>query len=318
MPTRASDHTTQYFEMFGSRSIFHDGWKANCPVPGPSFAEAAERGRRFGQALTADDARGPRRERMGAVPTWTTTRPRHGTWRPTEPERLAEMIALWYDQAERVRRVPARVGGHQPTADRPPDDRGAARRTRLVPRRRSRVLRCIAAALQPPVQHHRRRRRSPTVARTGSSPPTGAATAATHSSCSTGGCTTSTTSSASTRFPRGRATTSSRPGDHELRYEFAPNRRTRPRRRPRLARQQPAAPSTAGSSRARALPYTTTNRMAPVGFSCGYAAFDSVDPGRLRRAVPVQRHDPSRHHRHLRATSIAHDEAELRSILAQQ
>jgi arylsulfatase len=36
-PTR---HHTQYFEMLGHRSLYHDGWRAVCPYPGPSFAEA--------------------------------------------------------------------------------------------------------------------------------------------------------------------------------------------------------------------------------------------------------------------------------------
>ena len=36
----ASRRTTQYFEMMGHRSIYHDGWRAVCPWPGPSFAEA--------------------------------------------------------------------------------------------------------------------------------------------------------------------------------------------------------------------------------------------------------------------------------------
>ncbi|MGE5763306.1 MAG: arylsulfatase [Mycobacterium leprae] len=36
-PTR---HHTQYFEMFGHRAIDHDGWRAVCPWPGSSFAEA--------------------------------------------------------------------------------------------------------------------------------------------------------------------------------------------------------------------------------------------------------------------------------------
>ena len=40
------DHHTQYFEMFGHRAIYHDGWRAVCPWPGPSFAEA---GVGFGQ-----------------------------------------------------------------------------------------------------------------------------------------------------------------------------------------------------------------------------------------------------------------------------
>ena len=38
-PTR---HRVQYFEMFGHRAIDHDGWRAVCPWPGPSFAEAGK------------------------------------------------------------------------------------------------------------------------------------------------------------------------------------------------------------------------------------------------------------------------------------
>ena len=39
-PAADSRRTTQYFEMMGHRSIYHDGWRAVCPWPGPSFAEA--------------------------------------------------------------------------------------------------------------------------------------------------------------------------------------------------------------------------------------------------------------------------------------
>ena len=35
-----SKHHTQYFEMFAHRAIYHDGWRAVCPFPGPSFTEA--------------------------------------------------------------------------------------------------------------------------------------------------------------------------------------------------------------------------------------------------------------------------------------
>jgi arylsulfatase A-like enzyme len=49
-----SKHHTQYFEMFGHRSLYHEGWKAVCPFPGPSFAEAAQKERYFGMPLTAD------------------------------------------------------------------------------------------------------------------------------------------------------------------------------------------------------------------------------------------------------------------------
>ncbi len=47
-PTR---HHTQYFEMMGHRSIYHDGWRAVCPWPGPSFTEA---GVGFGQPISSE------------------------------------------------------------------------------------------------------------------------------------------------------------------------------------------------------------------------------------------------------------------------
>lgn len=47
-PTR---HPTQYFEMMGHRSIYHNGWRAVCPWPGPSFAEA---GKGFGEAISKE------------------------------------------------------------------------------------------------------------------------------------------------------------------------------------------------------------------------------------------------------------------------
>jgi arylsulfatase A-like enzyme len=39
-PRAESKHHTQYFEMFGHRAIYHHGWRAVCPYPGPSFSEA--------------------------------------------------------------------------------------------------------------------------------------------------------------------------------------------------------------------------------------------------------------------------------------
>jgi len=39
--------------MFGHRAIYHDGWRAVCPFPGPSFVEAAEKNRFFGMPLTS-------------------------------------------------------------------------------------------------------------------------------------------------------------------------------------------------------------------------------------------------------------------------
>lgn len=44
-------HITQYFEMMGHRSIYHDGWRAVCPWPGTSFTEA---GLFFGAPIDKD------------------------------------------------------------------------------------------------------------------------------------------------------------------------------------------------------------------------------------------------------------------------
>ena len=49
--TAPSKHHTQYFEMIGHRAIYHDGWRAVCPWPGPSFAEAKQP---FGAPISAD------------------------------------------------------------------------------------------------------------------------------------------------------------------------------------------------------------------------------------------------------------------------
>jgi arylsulfatase A-like enzyme len=94
-PKAATRHRTQYFEMFGHRSIDHDGWRAVCPWPGPSFAEA---GLPFGAPISAD--------------TLTELDAKH--WElyhvdvdPTENSNVAEehrdiliaLIARWYVEA---------------------------------------------------------------------------------------------------------------------------------------------------------------------------------------------------------------------------
>ena len=43
-----SRRVTQYFEMLGHRSIYHDGWRAVCPWPGTSFSE----GQPFGTPIS--------------------------------------------------------------------------------------------------------------------------------------------------------------------------------------------------------------------------------------------------------------------------
>ncbi|MET9903368.1 arylsulfatase [Streptomyces sp. NPDC006446] len=50
-PTAPTRHRTQYFEMLGHRAIDHDGWRAVCPWPGPSFTEAR---RPFGTPISSE------------------------------------------------------------------------------------------------------------------------------------------------------------------------------------------------------------------------------------------------------------------------
>lgn len=91
-----SRHHTQYFEMFGHRSLYHDGWRAVCPLPGPSFAEA---GAGFGELeLTEEklrelDAKGW--ELYDLVNDFAETKNVADQHR----DKLIEMIALWYAEA---------------------------------------------------------------------------------------------------------------------------------------------------------------------------------------------------------------------------
>jgi arylsulfatase A-like enzyme len=112
--------TTQYSEMFGHRSIQHEGWKAVCPFPGPSLKEARDNGIVFG--LTEID--GPMLEQLDEH-AWElydlTIDPTEATnVAEVEGERLTAMIARWYDEAERYGVLPiagpslARMGTPRP------------------------------------------------------------------------------------------------------------------------------------------------------------------------------------------------------------
>ncbi|RKH10339.1 arylsulfatase [Corallococcus sp. CA047B] len=98
-----SHHHTQYFEMFSNRALYHDGWRAVCPFPGPSFTEAGEG---FGEStLTEDrlrelDAQGWELYRVSedASETKNVAQEHRG--------KLIEMIALWYAEAGRYQVLP--------------------------------------------------------------------------------------------------------------------------------------------------------------------------------------------------------------------
>jgi arylsulfatase A-like enzyme len=100
----ASKRVTQYFEMLGHRSIYHSGWRAVCPWPGPSFKEA---GKPFGMPISDEtlldlDAHGWELYHVDRdfaenhnVNVAAENRPR-----------LIEMIAQWYVEAGKYNVLP--------------------------------------------------------------------------------------------------------------------------------------------------------------------------------------------------------------------
>ena len=83
-PTRPSGTTTQYFEMFCNRGIYHEGWTAVTRHSTPW--------------VMATGAAGARRRRLGALRHQRPTGRRRTTSRPSMPEKLAELQALLLDR----------------------------------------------------------------------------------------------------------------------------------------------------------------------------------------------------------------------------
>jgi arylsulfatase len=98
-PTR---HRTQYYEMFGHRAIDHNGWRAVCPWPGPSFVEA---GKPFGTPISMtdlDDLDAHHWELYHVEEDVAETRDLAEEHR----SKLIEMIALWYVEAGKYNVLP--------------------------------------------------------------------------------------------------------------------------------------------------------------------------------------------------------------------
>ena len=108
-PGAPSLHRTQYFEMFGHRSLYHDGWRAVCPWPGSSFVES---GRRFGDPISYDqliqlDAHGW--ELYNLHDDFAET----SNLAEAERERLIAMIGMWYVEAGKYNVLPIDSRGTQ-------------------------------------------------------------------------------------------------------------------------------------------------------------------------------------------------------------
>jgi arylsulfatase len=128
-PEAASRRTTQYFEMMGHRSLYHDGWRAVCPWPGPSFKEA---GMGFGTPMTGDrltelDAKGWELYHVAEDVAETEN------LADAERGRLIAMIGLWYNEAGKYNVLPIDSRGVQRIAEERPQIAESRNRYTLYP-----------------------------------------------------------------------------------------------------------------------------------------------------------------------------------------
>jgi arylsulfatase len=91
--------------MFACRAIDHDGWRAVCGWPGPSYAQGAEKGRHLGDEITTEvlddlDANGWELFHIAEDPAEV-----HNL-ADQHPEKLHEMIARWYVEAGKYQVMP--------------------------------------------------------------------------------------------------------------------------------------------------------------------------------------------------------------------
>lgn len=89
-----SRHVTQYYEMLGSRALYHDGWKAVVFHPSPVLAYDGS-----DQTHPFDDDQW---ELYHVTEDFSEVHDRA----PEEPEKLAELQQRWWDEAEKFKVLP--------------------------------------------------------------------------------------------------------------------------------------------------------------------------------------------------------------------
>jgi arylsulfatase A-like enzyme len=109
-------HITQYFEMFGHRALYHNGWRAVCPWPGTSFTES---GLTFGTPIGYDklielDANGWELYKLDEDFAETND------LAAKERDRLIAMIGMWYVEAGKYNVLPIDSRGTLRFADQRP------------------------------------------------------------------------------------------------------------------------------------------------------------------------------------------------------
>ena len=126
-------HITQYFEMMGHRSLYHDGWRAVCPWPGTSFTES---GRKFGDPI--DDAMLTKLDTTG----WELYDLKEdfaetNNLAEKEKDRLIVMIGMWNNEAGKYNVFPIDSRGTQRGMEERPQISGDRSRYILYPHTQS-------------------------------------------------------------------------------------------------------------------------------------------------------------------------------------
>jgi arylsulfatase len=109
-------HLTQYFEMMGHRSIYHDGWRAVCPWPGTSFKES---GMFFGAPIDKDKLTELDAKNWELYHVAEDFAENHNIAADNRA-RLIEMIATWYVEAGKYHVLPVDSRGTLRFADERP------------------------------------------------------------------------------------------------------------------------------------------------------------------------------------------------------
>jgi arylsulfatase A-like enzyme len=115
-PKAPTKRITQYFEMMGHRSIYHDGWRAVCPWPGTSFKEA---GMFFGASIDKDkltELDATKWELYNVANDFAENQ----NVAAQNRARLIEMIATWYVEAGKYHVLPVDSRGTARFADERP------------------------------------------------------------------------------------------------------------------------------------------------------------------------------------------------------
>jgi arylsulfatase len=111
-----SKHNTQYFEMLGHRSIYHNGWRAVCPWPGPSYTEA---GMGFGQAISAEKLTELDETGWELYHVAEDFAENHNVAAENR-SKLIELIAQWYVEAGKYHVLPVDARGVERIAEERP------------------------------------------------------------------------------------------------------------------------------------------------------------------------------------------------------